>query len=131
VGALREALDVLQRLFAPFLPYVTEEVWSWWREGSIHRSSWPEADDLGAGGDPLVVTVAAEVLTAIRKEKALAKVSLRAPVERVTVVDAPERLSALREAVEDVREAGSVAELDLVEGEESSIDVVLAPPDAA
>jgi valyl-tRNA synthetase len=131
VGALREALDVLLRLFAPFLPYVTEEVWSWWREGSIHRSSWPEADDLGAGGDPLVVTVAAEVLTAIRKEKALAKVSLRAPVERVTVVDAPERLSALREAVEDVREAGSVAELDLVEGEESSIDVVLAPPDAA
>ena len=58
---------------------MTEEVWSWWREGSIHRAAWPSVDELvaGEGGDPEVYEVAADVLSAVRKEKALAKVSLR------------------------------------------------------
>ena len=86
---LRLALSTLLRLFAPFLPFVTEEVWSWWQEGSVHRAPWPDgrraARRWPADGDPLVLAVAAEVLGEIRKAKTEAKRSLQGPVDRVVV----------------------------------------------
>ncbi|GIU96988.1 MAG: valine--tRNA ligase [Actinomycetota bacterium] len=130
VATLRSALDVLVRLFAPFLPYVTEEVWSWWRQGSVHRAAWPTPEELvvARGADPEVYEVAAEVLTAIRKQKALAKVSLRAPVLRVTVRDTPERLAKLADVEADVREAGTVERLETSPAPEPSVEVVLGEP---
>ncbi len=132
ICALRTALSVLLRLFAPFLPYVTEEVWSWWREGAIHRARWPLADELGeaAGADAEVYELAAQVLTAVRKEKALAKVSLRAPVERVRVRDSAERIGKLRLAQEDLTQAGNIEDLGLSGDGDVGIDVVLKPVDA-
>jgi valyl-tRNA synthetase len=133
VGALRAALDVLLRLFAPFLAYVTEEVWSWWREGSVHRASWPtsaEADE--AGGDDAdlgVYEVAAAVLTAVRKEKALAKVSLKMPVESVTVRDTQDRLRLLSLAASDLREAGNIRAIEQAEADAFSVETVLAEPE--
>jgi valyl-tRNA synthetase len=133
VAALRLALDVLLRLFAPFLPYVTEEVWSWWREGSVHRNDWPSLGDLSVseGGDTAIYAVAADVLGAVRKEKALAKVSLKVPAERVTVRDTPERLAMLRLVEGDLREAGNIRALDLLEAQEPSVETALAAPEPA
>jgi len=131
VAALRRALDVILRLFAPFLPYVTEEVWSWWREGSIHRAAWPTPEETSggaaAGADPGVYEIAAAVLTAVRREKALQKVSLRAAVERVTVRDTGERLALLAPAVDDLREAGNIEALETAEAPEFAVDTALAP----
>jgi valyl-tRNA synthetase len=127
VGALRSALHTLLRLFAPFLPYATEEVWSWWEEGSVHRAPWPSAGDLPGDGDAEVYQIAATVLGAVRKEKALAKVSLRAPVRRVVVRDTAERLAKLAAAQDDVCEAGSIGALDRLEADAApSIEVALA-----
>ncbi|MEA2558079.1 MAG: valyl-tRNA synthetase [Actinomycetota bacterium] len=130
VAALRTALDALLRLFAPFLPYVTEEVWSWWRQGSIHRAAWPVAEDLGPGaaqGDREIYELGAEILTAVRKEKALRKVSLRAAVDLVTVHDVPERLALLTHVERDLMEAGNVARIDTVVADSPSVITVLAP----
>ena len=129
IGALRSALDVLLRLFAPFLPYATEEVWSWWREGSIHRASWPTAEGFPEGGDPVVYEVAAWALGEIRKAKALAKRSLRTEVSRMVVRDTPERLKILRGVERDIAEAGKVRSIEYVEATEPSVEVDLAPED--
>jgi valyl-tRNA synthetase len=135
-AALACALSVLLRLLAPFLPFVTEEVWSWWHEGSVHRAPWPAAGELpaaagrrspagGAGGDTAVLDVAAEVLGAVRRAKTAAKRSMRATVARLTVVDNPERLALLAQAEGDLREAGGVVELTTRPGE-PDVEVELA-----
>jgi valyl-tRNA synthetase len=112
-AALAIALSVQLRLLAPFLPFVTEEVWSWWHVGSIHRSPWPTAFELAPAqqGDVAILDMVASILGDVRREKTMAKVSMRAPVARLTVVDDPERLAVLAEAEGDLREAGGVVEL--------------------
>src|SRR5205807_8507702 len=98
--ALTMALSALLRLFAPFLPYVTEEVWSWWQDGSVHRASWPTGDEVrnaaGAAVAEIVLDVAADITAEVRRAKTEAKASLRADVTKVTVRDTSERLAALR-----------------------------------
>ena len=131
--ALRLALSTLLRLFAPTLPYATEEIWSWWQDGSIHRAPWPDAAELraagGADGDPLVLEVAALALGRIRKAKSEAQQSMRAAVERAEVRDTAERVAALEAVRADVANAGVVADLVIAVGE-PGVDVVLAPPAA-
>jgi valyl-tRNA synthetase len=130
--ALTLSLSTLLRLFAPFLPFVTEEVWSWWKEGSVHRAAWPAAGELdgSAGGDPLVLDVAATVLGEVRKAKTAAKTSMRADVARTVVRDSHDRLAALALVEADVRDAGRIAELVTEEAETFSVEVELAPPPA-
>ena len=130
--SLATGLGVLQRLFAPHLPFVTEEVWSWWQEGSVHRAHWPTADELGdaaQGADPLVFDVASDVLGAIRKAKSDQRRSLRTRVTRAVVRDTEARLRAFDAACADVREAGNVDGLITEPATELSVEVELAPPE--
>ena len=127
VAALRLGLSTLLRLFAPFLPFVTEEVWSWWQDGSIHRRVWPTAGEFTAAvGDPVVLQVAADVLGQVRKQKTTEKKSLRADVALVVVRGTPEQLAALEAARTDVMEAGRIAELRTESGDELAVVVTLA-----
>ena len=117
--ALEVALEIQLRLFAPVLSFVTEEVWSWWQEGSVHRAAWPVVDELDAAGaseTSAVLDAAADVLSAIRRAKTEAKVGMKTPVARVEVRDTAERIAALRTAEADLREAGVVTDFDLAEG---------------
>ncbi len=130
-ATLALALSVLQRLFAPVLPYVTEETWSWWQEGSVHRAPWPVSSELdGTAGDPTVLSAVAEALAAVRKAKSEAKVSMRTPVQRVTVTAPLAVLEAVRGGAGDLSAAGRIEQLDLVEGGEAlTVDAVLATTD--
>jgi len=128
--ALTVALSSLLRLFAPFLPFVTEEVWSWWQPGTVHRAAWPVADELrgpaGDGADPGVLEVAAAVLGEVRKAKTVAQVSMRAEVARCLVRDTPVRLAALTAVAADVCDAGRIADLCTEESDSFSVEVELA-----
>jgi valyl-tRNA synthetase len=131
-ATLATALDTLLRLFAPHMPFVTEEVWSWWRDGSIHRTSWPSIDELAsfAADDLAVYPAAAGALGEIRKAKSTAKRSMRTDVTAATVRAPAELLRALEPALDDLRTAGCVVgELALVEAGELSVDVSLVDPE--
>jgi valyl-tRNA synthetase len=122
-SALCAALSILLRLFAPYLPVVTEEVWSWWKDGSIHTAAWPERREIeallgvdagsSAVADRAIYEWATEVLFEIRKQRSEAKQPLRNPITRVEI-RAPETSVALMAEVEaDLRAALRVQSFDL------------------
>ncbi len=130
---LRLALNTLLRLFAPFLSFATEEVWSWWQEGSIHHSSWPVSTELrsiAGDADVAVATVAAEVLSAVRKAKSEQKRSLNTVATTVVVCDTEVRLAALASAAREVRDAGKIESLRTEAGTELSVAVTLIAEEA-
>ena len=114
-AALRIALDVLLRLLAPILPYVTEEVWSWWRSGSVHRQPWPTPADVvgaesaeGMPGDPDLLPAVGAALAAVRKLKSEAKMGMRAEVASMTLAVPAEVGERVLLAEPDLRAAGRI-----------------------
>ena len=130
--ALRKALHTMLRLFAPFLPFATDEVWSWWQTdaGSIHRAAWPKAEELTEGldlGNLSVLELAKEALFGLRKAKSDEKVSMKAAVESATLVAPAAVLTTLRLLEADFKAVGKIADLAFEEGEEFAVkNVVLA-----
>jgi valyl-tRNA synthetase len=137
-SAMLVALSALLRLFAPYLPFVTEEVWSWWQPGSIHRSSWPTADEVVApigGRDEAALAVrmaTQDALADVRRIKSMLKKPVKAVIERATLPDA---FAPLAPAARDFRAAthirdlqfGPVAESQVVFAEEATPTPVEEP----
>jgi valyl-tRNA synthetase len=122
----------MQRLLAPFLPFVTDEVWSWWQTGSVHATTWPTSAELatvaGTGlVDPAWLEPLGEVLAAVRRAKTEAKVSQRAEIERLVVHGPVDAHEAVQRAVGDLREAGSIRAIEFVVADELRCVVDLAP----
>src|SRR5687767_2389936 len=131
-SAMLVALSALLRLFAPYLPFVTEEVWSWWRPGSIHRAAWPTADEVVApigGADAAAVTVFVQsqaALSEVRRIKALAKKPVKAVIERAVL---PAAFDPLTPAARDFKAAAHIR--DLVFADVTEADLTFAEEPAA
>jgi valyl-tRNA synthetase len=131
-SAMLVALSALLRLFAPYLPFVTEEVWSWWRPGSIHRAAWPTADEVVApigGADAAAVTVFVQsqaALSEVRRIKALAKKPVKAVIERAVL---PATFDPLQPAARDFKAAAHIR--DLVFADVTEADLTFAEEPAA
>ena len=129
-ATLAIVLSCLQRLLAPIVPFVTEEVWSWWHEGSIHVAAFPNLDELAGLEYPeqpgLLYQSVGEVLEAIRREKSEAKLSQRAEVQHVLARGPEQWTAAIRVTESDLGDAGAVAAFDYAESPDVSVTVTLA-----
>ena len=126
---LQTILSVVLRLFAPILPFVTEEVWSWWQQDSVHRSTWPdskELDELAAGADPDVYEITSEVLAQVRKAKSESQRRLNSEVSAALITDTPKRLALMKLVRDDLKAAGNIAELTWREGADFSMEIAFA-----
>jgi valyl-tRNA synthetase len=134
--ALTSALSVLLRLLAPFLPFVTEEVWSWWQDGSIHRARWPTTGELdavvgradGADADEFAYVWATDVLFEVRKQRSEAKQALKVPIARVDVRAEAAAVEAMAVVQADLKAALRVRVFETAVGEPRDIRVVAYDP---
>ncbi len=124
-SALRAALSVQLRLFAPFLPYVTEEVWSWWRPGSVHRAPWPTAAELPGGGDAELPALVADALSQVRRVKSERRLSMRAELAGAVLRGPAATLARFAAAREDFLSATHLGELASAPDESVPLTVVV------
>ncbi|HVT65967.1 MAG TPA: class I tRNA ligase family protein, partial [Mycobacteriales bacterium] len=124
-AALGTTLSVLLRLFAPFLPFVTEEVWSWWQEGSVHHTSWPSQDEIGVDSavDRHLLGLVGTALSQVRGAKSGAQVSMKTDVAQAVVRGPAADLDRLKLAGDDLAAAGRIAALSFEAAESSELTV--------
>ena len=139
-STLAAALSVMLRLFAPFLPFVTEEVWSWWQSGSIHLAAWPtraEVDALVAdhspariGTDREIYDLAIDILFEVRKQRSEAKQPLKVPITKVAITAEAEAVALMAHVEADLMSALRVQRFEYGTGDARSFVVAGydAPP---
>jgi len=137
VTALRSALSVFVRLFAPFLPFATEEIWSWFESGSVHRAAWPSPSEvaafIGDEADPELLAVVGRALVGIRGAKTAAKASQKTPVSLAAVQASEADAARLRLAADDLAAVGRISELSIVAADVETVtiaDIRLADAEA-
>jgi valyl-tRNA synthetase len=129
-SAMLVALSSLLRLFAPFLPFVSEEVWSWWRPGSVHRASWPTPEEIvdAIGGEDeaavQVFTQAQAALGEVRRIKAIGKRPVKAAIDRAVL---PAHFLPLEPAAHDFRAAAHIRDLVFEQVEEPQLTFAVEP----
>ncbi len=116
VATLNWALKTFLRLFAPAMPYITEEIWSWRfskagsiRGESVHTTNWPvvdEVSEVSTENTENLLTLSAEILSSIHHAKSLAQKSLRWPVDKLIIKGQPSSCQAARLVSGDISRAG-------------------------
>jgi valyl-tRNA synthetase len=131
VCALRIALLAITKLLAPFIPFATEESWSWWQEGSVHRSNWPEPQELAGfieNQDSSMLLLASQALIGIRKSKSDEKLSMKAEIQSLTIAAGALDIESLKKIESDLKSVGKIEEINYKVGEALTISQVSFKP---
>jgi len=144
IKTLEISLSTILKLFAPFLPFVTEEIWSWSHSDSIHTSNWPTAEEVASPVASNIghtsnyqdsekyirlISLCSIIMEKIRKKKSEANVSIKTPVDKVIITADHETISLISLIQSDLAGAGNVATFtyDETESQEITIEVALKP----
>ena len=117
--ALGIAIENFLKLFAPFMPFVTEEVWTWWKEGSVHLSQWPQS--LAVNANREVLHSVSEILTLVRKIKSDAQVSMKTQISTLTIAGPKTLTDRAQLAVVDLQTAARATDVVWLESEELEV----------
>ena len=131
VSALRIALLALTKLLAPFIPFATEEAWSWWQEGSVHRSSWPvdaELSSFTGNQNAGLLSLASQALIGIRKAKSDEKLSMKAEISCLTIEANEADIESLKHIESDLKSVGKIDQVSYKASESLAISGVTFKP---
>ncbi|MCF8525085.1 MAG: valine--tRNA ligase [Rhodoluna sp.] len=131
VSTLRIALLAITKLLAPFIPFATEEAWSWWQEGSVHHSNWPVAEGLyGFTGSQNagLLSLASQALIGIRKAKSDEKLSMKAEITSLTIEASDQEIELLKLIESDLKSVGKIDEINYKVSESLAISGVSFKP---
>ncbi len=139
--SLLTATRIMLRLFSPFLPFVSEEVWSWFQDGSVHLTAWPSAEqfdfeirqsalalfgidevNLSAANQHLLDSIS-DILAGIRKQKSEAKRSMKTRVEMLELRGRKNDLDELNQGLSDLCDAGVVEQYSLEASDSEKIEL--------
>jgi len=130
------ALSVILRLFAPFLPFVTDEVWSWSQRGTVHRAPWPTRDEVTdrmagdrEGADTAASRIASEVTARIRQERSARKLGFSVTARLALVLPETDRIP-WDAVASDVIAGNNIIGIDVSNGDALSATLDPQPADA-
>jgi valyl-tRNA synthetase len=131
VSALRIALLAITKLLAPFIPFATEEAWSWWQQGSVHRSVWQVSEDLAAftgSQEASLLELASQALVGIRKAKSDEKLSMKAEISSLRIEASEADIESLKQIESDLKSVGKIDEIKYQASESLAISGVSFKP---
>ena len=121
IATLRLGLSVCIRLFAPYVPSIADEVWSWvFAEetgvSSVHVADWPttrELEYVEAPSDPESFSSACDAIASVRKAKSERSIGLGKPLAELRLKADERRLDQLEPVLADVLSAAGAASAEL------------------
>jgi valyl-tRNA synthetase len=115
-------LSILNRIFAPYLSFAAEEVWSWWQPGSVHAQTWPTVGEIDTLTAPDAEAQAAldraiEVITEIRRVKSQAQRPAKARIAIARVRADAATMPILQRLEVDLRSAAGADRIEFGDAE--------------
>ena len=133
VATLRLTLNVMLRLFAPVLPIITDEVWSWVfaKEtgiDSIHSSTWPTKEEIlnysFKEEEKKLFLTTCDAIRAIRRSKTQNGFRLGAEVKSISLIGTEKDIKLLELAKNDIVTAARCEILNLELGKEIEARII-------
>ena len=115
--------------FAPFIPYITEEVYQilyrkYENEISIHKTNWPKNNDefkdenIEKLGDELI-----SIISAVRKYKSEKNVSMKEGLNYLNINCSKKLKDFIIDSIDDIKAVTGAEEINFVKKEETDIEI--------